>query len=94
MSAKYRVCSYTEDNEMRLGLCEVASDEDGKTKCTAVASTEVFVTLDEMKHGLERMRAACELPVLAIAGDEGLSEGFEESIEAAEATELIDSKSQ
>ena len=55
---------------------------------------EVFVTLDEMKRGLERMRAACELPVLAIAGDEGLSEGFEESIEAAEAAELIDAKSQ
>jgi len=91
MSAKYRVCSYTEDNEMRLGLCEVARDEDGKTKCIAVASTEVFVTLDEMKRGLERMRAACELSVLEIAGPEGLSAGFDESIEAAE---LIEAKSQ
>ena len=69
---------------MRLGLCLVSTDEDGTIKCQAVASTEVFATLDDLKQGLERMRAACELPILTITRDEQFSEGFEESIKAVE----------
>jgi hypothetical protein len=64
MSPYYRVCEYNEDNETRLGLCEVLTDGDGTTTCVAVASTEVFVSLDELKRALERMRHACDLDVV------------------------------
>jgi hypothetical protein len=84
MSPRYRVCEYAEDGETRIGLCEVVTDDNGMTKCVAVASTEVFVSLDEMKRALERMRHACDLPVLRITDDDGLSESFEESIELAD----------
>jgi len=82
MSEKYRVCVYTEKNDTRLGLCEVLTDEDGATQCVAVASTEVFSTLQDLKQGLERMRAACELPALTITNSGELDAGFEETIEA------------
>jgi len=85
MSAEYRVCEYTEDNEKRIGLCEVATDADGKTKCVAVASTEVFTSVDELKRALGRMLHACDLPVLVITGDERLAEGFAESVEITNA---------
>jgi hypothetical protein len=81
MSAEYRVCECAEDNEKRIGLCEVVTDADGKTKCVAVASTEVFTSLHELKHALSKMLDACDLPVLVITGDERLSEGFAESVE-------------
>jgi hypothetical protein len=66
MIGRYRVCEYVEDNEPRVGLCEVTTAEDGQTTCLAVASTEVFATVDDLKRGLERMRSACELPVLKV----------------------------
>jgi hypothetical protein len=81
MSEKYRVCAYVEDQETRLGMCRVTSDENGAVQCVAVASTEVFATLDELKEGLERMRAACELPVLAVTDDRQFGDSFDESLE-------------
>ena len=80
MSGTYRVCLYVEGHETRLGLALVSKEEDGTTRCQAVASTEVFATLDDLKRGLEQMRAACELPMLTISHDEQVGEGFEESI--------------
>ena len=70
MSERYRVCEYTEDDETRLGVCEVRYEKDGAPTCVAVASTEVFATLDDLKRGLDRMRAACELPAVKVSGDE------------------------
>jgi len=84
MSARYRVCEYIEDNETRIGLCEVVTDADGTVKCVAVASTEIFLSLDELKRGLERMRFGCDLPALRIAGDEQVCAGFDESIETTD----------
>ena len=55
--------------------------------CAAVASTEVFATLEDLKRGLERMRAACELPILTISREEPFGEGFEASMEALEQLE-------
>ena len=81
MGEKYRVCAYVEDHETRLGLCRVCTDENGAVRFVAVASTEVFATLDELKEGLERMRAACELPVLTITDESQFGDGFDESIE-------------
>ena len=81
MGEKYRVCTYIEDSEMRLGLCRVCTDENGAVRFEAVASTEVFGMLDELKEGLERMRAACELPVLTITNESQFGDGFDESIE-------------
>jgi hypothetical protein len=67
MGRRYRVCEYVEDDNTRLGLCEVITTDTGLTTCLKVASTEVFVTVDDLKQALERMRAACELPLLKIA---------------------------
>src|SRR5215467_2011646 len=69
MGEKYRVCAYVEDHETRLGMCRVGTDDNGAVRCVSVASTEVFATLDELKEGLERMRAACELPVLTVTDE-------------------------
>ena len=80
MSEKYRVCAYAEDDATRLGLCRVSYGPDGKPMCVAVASTEVFATIEDLKRGLERMRAACELPILSMTTADRLSEGFEQSL--------------
>ena len=81
MGEKYRVCAYVEDHETRLGMCCVGTDDNGAVRCVSVASTEVFATLDELKEGLERMRAACELPVLTVTDEGQIGDGFDESIE-------------
>ena len=81
MGEKYRVCAYVEDHETRLGMCRVGTDDNGAVRCVSVASTEVFATLDELKEGLERMRAACELPVLTVTDESQIGDGFDESIE-------------
>jgi hypothetical protein len=80
MSEKYRVCLYTEDQETRLGLCQLTTDDSGTTRCVATASTEVFATLDDLKRGIDRMRVACELPALTITDNRQLAEGFDESL--------------
>jgi hypothetical protein len=86
MRDTYRVCAYTEDGETRVGLCHMSTNEDGTRQCTAVASTEVFATISELKRGLECMCAACELPVLMVTNDQPSGETFDESIDMAEHT--------
>src|SRR5215471_14629776 len=66
MGRRYRVCQYVEDQEIRLALCEVMTEEDGTTTCLRVASTQVFATIEDLKRGLEQMRSGCELPVLTV----------------------------
>ena len=79
MGRRYRVCQYVEDQETRLALCEVMTEEDGTTTCLRVASTQVFATIEDLKRGLEQMRSGCELPVLTVTQ---LSDDIDESVEA------------
>ena len=79
---KYRVCLYTEGQQTRVGLCQVAADEDGTVRCVEVASTEVFATVADLKRGLERMRSACELPAIEIEGSDQRADCFEQSLVA------------
>ena len=86
MGRRYRVCQYVEDQETRLALCEVRTEEDGTTTCLRVASTQVFATIEDLKRGLEQMCSGCELPVLSVTQ---LSDDFDESVEAIGAPDLV-----